>query len=89
MIPDTYQKAKAERTKLYERLDSAQRAIDVFPRHDNGVTPDTVKATPAWRSARTEIDDAFKAVQKFNVEFLKKYKKEYAAERRSRTAISS
>ena len=49
-----------------------------------GITPDHVRATPAWRSAKREFDAAFAALRNFNAVFVRRFKREMLQERRAK-----
>jgi len=46
-----------------------------------GLTPDSVKATPAWKSASAGYSRAFNALREFNGWYFKAFKAEEANER--------
>lgn len=50
----------------------------------NGLTPDHVKATPQYKSAKKQLDSAFKALREYNGGFCKLFAHEYQAERRAK-----
>jgi len=51
-----------------------------------GLTPDHVKADPRWQQAKARFDTLFQALRQFNAVYVRKFKRELAAERRARTA---
>lgn len=66
---------------LDKEVSITSKALQKFPRGAMGLTPDDVKATPEWKAAKKAFDDAFNKLRKFNAVFVKKYKKEIAADR--------
>lgn len=54
------------RRALEAELDATAAAMQTFPRLPSGLTPDAVKASPAWKSARAAFDRAFAALRTFN-----------------------
>jgi hypothetical protein len=80
-----YQQAKIER----DRLEAAQRAafqtLRAIPGYGSGamgMTPDAVKATPEWQAAANANGRAFRALQDFNRDFVKRFRKEIRASRK-------
>jgi hypothetical protein len=57
---------EAARSALEAEYASACEAMRVFPRMPNGLTPDSVKALPEYRSAKDARDKAFAALRAFN-----------------------
>jgi hypothetical protein len=80
-----YQQAKIER----DGLEAAQRnafailrAIPGYGSGSMGMTPDAVKATPEWQAAASANGRAFAALQTFNRDFVKRFRKEIRADRK-------
>lgn len=80
-----YQQAKSER----DRLEAAQRAafevlraIPGYGTGSMGMTPDAIRATPEWQSAASANGRAFAALQTFNRDFVKRFRKEIRADRK-------
>lgn len=77
----------------YEQFKTAQDALEArymascsnvqqwdWARLPNGLTPDCIKALPAWQTAKANNKKAFADVQAFNRLYAGKFKKEiYAA----------
>lgn len=77
-----YATARAE--KLHLELASKQANAALIALSSGGpmgMTPDSVKATPQWQSARKASDKAFNDLRAFNGWFLRTFKTEYVAER--------
>lgn len=49
-----------------------------------GLTPDHVKADPRWQQAKARYETLFKALQQFNAAYVKRFKRELAAQRRAK-----
>lgn len=62
---------KAARDTLEASYFAAGRKLKSFPKHDNGLTPDSVKETPEWKMAKSSYEEAFSALQRFNKRFAK------------------
>jgi len=63
---------------LEARRDAAERAVKAasaalrrYPRDPLGLTPDAVKASPAWRADKARYDNAFRALQAANTELVR------------------
>lgn len=73
----------SEAMKLSEALsaqcDNASDVLNTFPRLENGLTPDNVRALPEWKAAKLAYDVAFKKMQDINSYIGKHYKKERSA----------
>lgn len=80
----TFEQAKAYGKQLEATLDAASARLRAFPRLENGLTPDSVKALPEWRRAKADTDTAFKALQVFNKLFVCTFSAEIKAERNAR-----
>lgn len=80
----TFAEAKAEHDRLDREFHEAGEALRAFPRGQMGLVPDAVRATPAYRAAKTRSDKAFAALRKFNQTFVRTFAKELRAERRAR-----
>lgn len=83
----TYANAKAAGEALQARVDAAGAALGALSGGGPmGLTPDDVKASPAWRTAKAAFDQAFARLRRFNAGFVKTYRAEIKAERRARFA---
>jgi len=81
----TYQEAKARQAALEANVKLAGAALRQFPANGPmGLTPDSVKASPEFRTAKACFDRAFSQLAAFNAAFVKTYRKEAAAERKAR-----
>ncbi|MGV2885953.1 hypothetical protein [Paenibacillus taichungensis] len=88
----TYEEAKSHKQKLEEqnKVDSDKlKVFDIQGKSANGLTPDHVRALPEWKSAKTAFDRSFAKLRDFNGWFVKKFKKEIAADRRERNLLMS
>ena len=71
-----FETAKIVRNALEAEYKAAGAVMKTFSSHANGLTPDAVKNTPEWKTARAEKDAAFAKLQKFNSVFVKTFAKE-------------
>ncbi len=77
--------AKAMSDRLWSDVHVAGNALSSLSvKGKMGLTPDAVKKTPAWQSAKRAYDAAFARLQNFNTHFTKQFKRELAEERRAR-----
>jgi len=67
-----------------EKAEKALKEFDKYGKTEIGLTPDFVKAMPEYKKAKTEFDNAFQVLRKFNQQFVKQFKKEIAKERREK-----
>lgn len=77
----TYEIAKTQSVLLNANYSAASSALKAFPRTAKGLTPESVKSIPAWQKAKKAYDDTFRELRAFNAIYVKKYKKELAADR--------
>jgi hypothetical protein len=77
----TFEEAKRVRDQLDAEVRRYSDELNRFPKGPMGRTPDSVTATPEWRSAKSGFDRAFRALRSFNESFTKQFRKELAAER--------
>lgn len=54
------------RDALRIEVSAASAVLKGYPRMANGMTPDSVKFSPEYRSAKLRYDHAFDALRKFN-----------------------
>lgn len=80
----TYEEAKEMKAALEAAVAEADAVMKQFPTLPNGLTPDAIRNTDVYRVAKFEYTKAFTTLQSFNAMFVKKFKKEYAAERKAR-----
>ena len=57
------------RKRLQTETARASDALRAFPRLENGLTPDSVKATEAWKDAKAAYHRAFEALRAFNAKY--------------------
>ena len=80
----TFEQATNERDRLETACSEAGAVLDQFPRGPMGLTPDAIKATDAYRSAKLAAYTAFQNLRNFNEFYLKTFKAEIKAARKSR-----
>lgn len=80
----TYSEAKAARAAIESELMRFGAILESFPKGPMGLTPDAVKASPEYRTARASYDAAFRRLQNTNAHFIKAFAMEIRADRRSR-----
>lgn len=79
--------AKANQNRLNEEVTRLGVALNSFPKDTMGLTPDAVKASPEYRSAKSAYNEAFHQLINFNSVFTKAFAKEIKkADRLSRRA---
>jgi hypothetical protein len=81
-----YQQAKARKAELEAEQSRLGAILRAFPKCQMGLTPDHIRATPEWKTAKAESDAAFARLQKFNAYFVKRFATEYRDERRAKAA---
>lgn len=74
---------RAEIEDILARSSTQLKGISGVGSGPMGLTPDTVRATPEWRSARTAYDEAFGASRAFNQGFNKTFETELKSERQA------
>jgi hypothetical protein len=83
----TYDQAKQIRDTLDAAAKAASERLNAFPKTGPmGLTPDSVKSSPAYRRAKADFDTAFRRLQNFNVQFTRAFKAEIRAERQRKFA---
>lgn len=87
-MPMTQEYALAKQTKRsleqeVERTSKALREIGLGT-GPMGFTPEHILSSPAFQQAKQAYGSAFQALRAFNRVFVKRFKKEYAEERRNR-----
>jgi len=84
----TFETAKSQRALIEAELASLGAILRAFRSEAEigpmGLTPDHIKAMPEWKAAKHNYQVAFEKLRKFNAVFVKKFKKELAAERAAR-----
>jgi len=57
---------EAARQILRTDVDRTSAALQVFPRNAMGITPDSVKVSPEFKTAKAAFDRAFAQLRNFN-----------------------
>lgn len=79
----TYAQAKERQARLDAECSRAGRALKALSGGGPmGLTPEGVRATPAWKAAKRAADVAFAELRKFNATYVRRYKREIAEDRR-------
>lgn len=76
----TFEAFKATQTGLEKNLAEAGKLLDAFPKGFMGLTSDSVKATPEYKLAKLSHNVCVQALRKFNMKYLKNFKKQISAE---------
>lgn len=78
----TFSEAKAYRDQLEAELERLSAIINRFP-HDGpmGLTPDHVKLSPEYKSAKLAWDAQFHKLRTFNAAFTREFRDELKRER--------
>lgn len=88
---NTYTQAKLARDALEQANIAADKALKAIPGINSGpmgLTPDSVKSSDVYKAAKRDFDTTWQALRDFNSAFVRKYKKEIAADRKARAAIA-
>jgi len=82
----TFEQAKAEAERLQSVHDAASKSLREVSGESGpmGLTPDSVRASEAWKAAKLEERMAFLALRDHNKWFVKTFKKELAQMRAQR-----
>lgn len=80
----TYDEAKAQADTLNAIVKVAGDALKTFPKGPMGLTPDAVRATAEWQTAKATYDNAFARLRAFNARFTRIFASDIRAERRAR-----
>lgn len=80
----TFDQALSERDRLDGIVGETLQALKQFPKLSNGLTPDNVKSTQEYKTAKADFDESFLALQTFNKFFVKHFKQEYRTYRQSK-----
>ncbi|HEY5589137.1 MAG TPA: hypothetical protein VIK86_09310 [Candidatus Paceibacterota bacterium] len=81
-----YEEAKAHKQELEEinGIDSDRlKSFDDLGKTAMGLTPEYIRTSSEWETAKNAFDSSFAELREFNTFFIKTFKKEYTAERRS------
>ncbi len=87
MMAATFADYQARRDDIQARLDRSGAALRAIPGAGSGpmgLTPDAVKQSPAFRSARREFDSAFAELRALNGANVRRFRRELSAERDAR-----
>jgi len=79
-----FEAAKGELTLIEKEMAAAEAGMRAFPRGAMGLTPESVRMSPEYRSAKARTDKAFARLRTFNAVFTKRFAKELRAERAKR-----
>ena len=77
----TFDEYKTERDHLHFVLFVLTEQLKSFPRNRMGLTPDSVKADPAYKKKKGDYNKAFQALRKLNGANIKRFKRELRKER--------
>lgn len=83
----TYEEAKAARDAIEARLKAASDTLKAIPGIGSGpmgLTPDHIKSSPEYREANRAYLAIHHELRRFNSAFTKQYRREIAAERRTK-----
>lgn len=84
-VPTDYAEAKRVRDQLEAEVDASGSALTAISGGGlMNLTPDHVRKTPEWQAAKRRADVAFKALQTFNTVYVRRFKRELAADRKLR-----
>lgn len=85
----TYAMARQIRDKIQADAHAAGARLRAIPGVGSGqlgLTPDAVKSTREYQSARAAWESAFATLRAFNAEYCQRFKREIRAEQRARRA---
>lgn len=85
----SFAEASAHAEDLNAEVAVTGDVLRAFPKNSTGLTPDSVRATAEYVTAKRAFDVAFKALQDFNSFFTKKFAKELIAARDARRLARS
>lgn len=78
----TFEEAKTYKQELEKKNDIDSNLLQTFEKNELGMTPDHIRELPEWKKAKQTFEQSFAELRNFNKWFMKKFKKEYAADRR-------
>jgi hypothetical protein len=81
-----YAMHREHNAKLDAASKQASAEINQFPRGPTGLTPDDVKATPEYQTAKVNSDRTFAALRAHNSFMVKNFKSEMKADRDAKRA---
>ncbi len=76
-----YTEASQRKAELESAVASSSMVLQTFPKLPNGLTPDGVKALPAFSRAKDAYTVSAAQLRTFNAWFLKTFKREEKARR--------
>jgi hypothetical protein len=83
----TFTQALEASKKLNEVVNLADGHLQTFPKGAFGLTPDDVKNTVEFKTAKFTFDIAFQNLRNFNQYYTKKFKRELAQMRDEKRAL--
>jgi hypothetical protein len=87
MSKSHFVEAKACCAALDAEVSKCGDVLRSFPRDARGLTPDAVKFSPEYRTAKAASDNALVRLRTFNAWYVKTFKTELRAERRARKPV--
>jgi hypothetical protein len=86
----TYEEAKEHRDFLEAEYSRTSRALrELSGGGPMNLTPDYVRATPAWKAVKREADAAFAELRAFNADYVRRFRREIARDRHARKVSGS
>lgn len=80
----TFTEAKATQAQLDAEVTRLGAALNASQKGAMGLTPDSVKFGPEFRTAKSQFDAAFHRLRTFNAVFTKAFRRELLESRRQR-----
>lgn len=81
----SYPKAKELRDRLEAEVARTGKALrEISGGGPMGLTPESVRSTQKWKTAKREANTAMAELQEFNTVFVRRFKKEIAQDRKTR-----
>jgi hypothetical protein len=84
LVSESYEDAKLKKQELDDRVDKLSDMLNKKYPINGGLLPEEIRLSPQYRRDKGAFDRAFRELQNFNKMFMRKFKKEYAQERRER-----
>lgn len=82
----TFEEAKNERDAQELLVKFWEDKLRAFPRSAIGLVPDSIRLSVEYQCAKVGFDKEFRALQNFNIWFVKAFKSELASERKAITS---
>lgn len=79
-----FEEAKAEHDLIEKEVEAASAILQTFPKSPLGGVRDDVRVTPEFRAANARFKKAFARLRAFNTIYVKRFAKEFRAERAKR-----